>query len=225
MIVIKGIGWITKTEYGSIIKKLQRNYNDLKSLHSHLQHESVLKYAIKNFRRFDAASKMTCCSIALALNDAGITYSEHMKHDIGILGTNNDGCLESNLAYFKDYVSCGRTIARGNLFIYTLSSTPMAEAAIYFGCRGPLLYIKFQHNQIPSMLRYTGKMILCGETSKMIAVEANEEKAVCFVLGNKDNTSTVKSLSLEDVVDTIEKISDFDEMIIMLQRKVAVHVS
>ena len=219
MIAIKGIGWITKTEYGSIIKKLQRNYSDLKSLHSNLQHESVLKSAIKNFRRFDAASKMTCCSIALALNDAGITYSEHIKHDIGILGTNNDGCLESNLAYFKDYVSCGRTIARGNLFIYTLPSTPIAEAAIYFGCQGPLLYIKFRHNQIPSMLRYAGKMILREETSKMIAVEANEKKAVCFVLGNKDNTSTMKTLSLKDIVDTIEKISDFDEMVITLQRK------
>ena len=216
MIVIKGIGWIRPTEYGSIIKKLQGNYNDLKSLHSHLQHESVLKYTIKNFGRFDTASKMTCCSIALALNDAGITYSEHMKHDIGILGTNNAGCLESNLSYFKDYVSCGRTIARGNLFIYTLPSTPIAEAAIYFGFQGPLLYIKFQHNKIPSMLRYAVKMILCGETSKMIAVEATNEKAVCFVLGNKNNTSTMKALSLEDVVDTIEKISDFDEILMIL---------
>jgi hypothetical protein len=216
MIVIKGIGWITPTEYGSILKKLQGNYNELKSLYSHLLHESVLKYAIKNFGRFDAASKMTCCSIALALNDAGITYSNYMKHDTGILGTNNDGCLESNLSYFKDYLSCGRTIARGNLFIYTLPSTPMAEAAIYFGFQGPLLYIKFQHNKIASMLRFAGKMILRGETSKMIAVEANEEKAVCFVLSNKDNTSTMKALCFEDVVDTIEKISDFDEMIRML---------
>jgi len=217
MIVIKGISWITKTEYGSIIKKLQCNYSDLKSLHSNLQLESVLKSAIKNFGRFDAASKMTCCSIALALNDAGITYPEQMKHDTGILGTNNDGCLESNLSYFKDYVSCGRTIARGNLFIYTLPSTPLAEAAIYFGCQGPLLYIKFRHNQISSMLLSAGKMILRGETSKMIAVEANEEKAVCFILGKQDNTSTVKTLFLESVVDTIEKISDFDEMLRMLK--------
>ena len=220
MIVIKGIGWITKTEYGSMIKKLQRNYNELKSLHSHFQHESVLKYAIKNFGRFDAASKMTCCSIALALNDAGITYSEHLKHDTGILGTNNHGCFESNLSYFKDYVSCGRTIARGNLFIYTLPSTPMAEAAIYFGFQGPLLYIKFQHNKIPSMLRFAGKMILRGETSKMIAVEASEEKSVCFVLGKQDNASTMKVLSLEKLIDGTEKTSDFDEMIEMLKRKV-----
>ena len=217
MIVIKGIGWITLTGYGSIIKRLQGNYTDLKSLHSHLQHESVLKYAIKNFGRFDAASKMTCCSIALALNDAGITYSNSTKNDIGVLGTNDNGCIKSNLSYFKDYVASGRIMARGNLFIYTLPSTPMAEAAIYFGFQGPLLYVKFQVNQIPSMLRFAGKMILCGETSKMIAVEANEEKAVCFVLGNKDNTSTVKSLSLEDVVDTIEKISDFDEILMMLK--------
>jgi hypothetical protein len=220
MIVIKGIGWITLSEYGGIKKKLQRDYNDLKSLHFHLQHESVLKYAIKNFGRFDVASKMTCCSIALALNDAGITYSNHMKHDIGILGTNNDGCFESNLAYFKDYVSGGRIMARGNLFIYSLPSTPMAEAAIYFGFQGPLLYIKFQHNKIPSMLRYAGKMILRGETSKMIAVEASEKKSICFVLGKHDNASTMKVLSLKKLIDGTEKTSDFDEMIEMLKRKV-----
>ena len=220
MIIIRGIGWITPTEYGSILKKLQYNYNELKSLYSHLLHESVLRYPIKNFGRFDDSSKMTCCSIALALNDAGIKYSINTKNDTGILGTNDNGCLESNLTYFKDYVSCGRTIARGNLFIYTLPSTPMAEAAIYFGCQGPLLYVKFQVNQIPSMLRFAGKMILREETSKMIAVEASEEKAVCFVLGKQDNASTMKALSLEGVVDTIEKISDFDEMIEMLKRKV-----
>jgi len=219
MIVIKGIGWIAPTEYGSIIKKLQGNYNELKSLRSHLLHESVLRYAIKNFGRFDDSSKMTCCSIALALNDAGIKYSSNTKNDTGILGTNDNGCLESNLTYFKDYVSCGRTIARGNLFIYTLPSTPMAEAAIYFGCQGPLLYVKFQVNQIPSMLRFASKMILRGETSKMIAVEASEEKAVCFVLDKKDDTSTMKALSLENVINTAEKTSNFDEMIKILKGK------
>jgi len=220
MIVIKGIGWITSTEYGSILRKLQYNYNELKSLYSHLLHESVLRYPIKNFGRFDDRSKMTCCSIALALNDAGITYSNSTKNDIGVLGTNDNGCIKSNLSYFKDYVASGRIMARGNLFIYTLPSTPMAEAAIYFGFQGPLLYVKFQVNQIPSMLRFAGKMILREETSKMIAVEASEEKAVCFVLDKKNDASNMKTLFLEEILDITEKISDFDEMIEMLKRKV-----
>ena len=220
MVVIKGIGWITPTEYGSILRKLQSDYNELKSLYSHLLHESVLRYSIKNFGRFDDRSKITCCSIALALNDAGIIYSNNTKNDIGILGTNDNGCIESNLSYFKDYVAGGRIMARGNLFIYTLPSTPMAEAAIYFGFQGPLLYIKFHHNKIPSMLRYSSRMILLGETSKMVAVDASEEKAVCFVLDKKDDASTMKALSLENVINTAEKISNFDEMIEMLKRKV-----
>ncbi|MBA3016669.1 MAG: hypothetical protein KJ550_04710 [Proteobacteria bacterium] len=220
MIIIRGIGWIKPTEYGSILKKLQGNYNELKSLHSRLLQESVLRYPIKNFGRFDDSSKMTCCSIALALNDAGITYSNSTKNDIGVLGTNDNGCIKSNLSYFKDYVASGRIMARGNLFIYTLPSTPMAEAAIYFGFQGPLLYVKFQVNQIPSMLRFAGKMILREETSKMIAVEASEEKAVCFVLDKKNDASNMQTLFLEDILDITEKISDFDEMIEMLKRKV-----
>ena len=45
------------------------------------------------------------------------------------------------MAYFQDYVSGGRKLGRGNLFIYTLPTSPAAEAAIHFGLAGPLLYV------------------------------------------------------------------------------------
>lgn len=213
MIVITGIGWITQKAYGSVIRKLRRDYTDTKSLHSHLQHESVFLYPVKNFGRFDAVSKMTCCAGALSLRDAGITYSERHKQDMGILGTNTVGCLQSNVRYFMDYVESGRTLARGNLFIYTLPSSPLAEAAIYFGCQGPLLHITFQHKQVSSLLRYAERMILCGETKTMLAVKTDENEAVCFVLKREEDVSTRSVFSLENAIATAQKMSRFDDMI------------
>ena len=120
MIVITGIGWIREKAYGSVMRKLRRDYTDTKSLHSRLQHESVFLYPVKNFGRFDAVSKMVCCAGALALRDAGITYPEDHKQDMGIVGTNTVGCLESNVRYFKDYVETGRNLARGTQYAINL---------------------------------------------------------------------------------------------------------
>ena len=218
MVVITGIGWITQKEYGSLIRKERRGFTDIKSLRSRLQHESVFLCPIKNFGKFDAVSKMTCSAGALALRDAGITYSEHQKQDMGILGTNTVGCLESNVHYFRDYIETGRKLARGNLFVYTLPSSPLAEAAIAFGLQGPLLYMMFQQTQIPSLVRCAGKMILHGETQAMLAVKADENEAVCFVLKREEDVSTSRVFSLENAIATAQKISRLEEMIRELTR-------
>lgn len=200
------------------MQKLRRDYTDTKSLRSRLQHESVFLNPVKNFGRFDAVSKMTCCAGALALCDAGITYSEHHKQDMGILGTNTVGCLESNVHYFRDYIETGRKLARGNLFVYTLPSSPLAEAAIAFGLQGPLLYMLFQQRQIPSLVQCAGKMILRGETQAMLAVKADENEAVCFVLKREEDVSTSRVFSLENAIATAQKISRLEEMIRELTR-------
>lgn len=190
MIVISGIGWISKKKYGCVKKAVCRGYTDIKSLHSKLQNESIFLYPVKNFGRFDMTSKMACCAGALALHDAGVKYSEKRKQDIGIIGTNTDGCLRSNLNYFKDYVQTGRKLARGNLFIYTLPSSSLAEAAIHFGFQGPLLYIMFPQKQVSSLLQYVEGIISRKEASTVLAMKVDEKKAVCFVLSGEDDSSS-----------------------------------
>ena len=213
MIVITGIGWITKKEYGCVVQGLRRNYDNTISLNSQLYHESLFLYPIKNFGRFDTLSKMACCAGALALRDADILYSEHRKQNIGIIGTNIAGSFPSDVYYFKDYVESGRMLARGNLFIYTLPSSPLAEVAISFGFQGPLLYMTFPQKQVSSLLRCAGKMILLQETSAMLAVKVDEEEGMCFVLTRKEDASSRKVLSLEDTMAITQKISSLDKMV------------
>ncbi|MEW6379962.1 MAG: hypothetical protein AB1611_10195 [bacterium] len=213
MIDIPGIGWITAKEYGCVAQNISRTLPPMKSIHGQLSNEGIFLYPVKYFGRFDAVSKMTCCAIALALHDAGLVYSEDRKQDMGIVGTNERGSLESNISYFQDYVESGRTLARGNLFLYTLSSSPLAEAAIYFGCQGPVLYLGFQRQDISSLLSCAGHMLCSEGVSGMLAVAADEEEAVCFCMQPKEADPMRRGFGFENIKDIVEKTTNINQVI------------
>lgn len=179
--MISGTGWITQNKYGCQKRHLSEDYSDLKTLYSRLQPE-IFRYPVANFLRFDTVSQLTTVSIALALYDAKIVYTKNKKQEISILGTNSNAALEANLAYFNDYIANGRTLGRGNLFIYTLPSSPLAEAAIHFGLTGKLLYLGFAKNIEQASLRYALNMLKTENNKTMLLVNANSETATCLVL-------------------------------------------
>jgi 3-oxoacyl-(acyl-carrier-protein) synthase len=213
MTAITGIGWIAEAEYGCVRRQLRRPYSDMKSLRSKLQDDSVFLYPVKSFGKYDRVSQMACCVAALAFYDAEMSYSESRKQDIGILGTNSDGCLQSNLDFFEDFVRNGRTLGRANLFVYTLPSIPVAEAAIYFKCQGPLLYMTFPKAPVASMLRHADRMIVRGESRAMLAVMASEEEAQCFVLKRSDDVSGEPISAVEEAIEIGERMIPLEEMI------------
>ncbi len=136
-ISVHGIGWLTKEGYGCIRSELRHAYEVGEGAHT-LPKRDIFSHPFKNFGRLDTISKMTAYAVSLALQDAGIEYSPIGKQDIGIVGTNAEGSLRSDIEYFRDYLEGGRTLSRGNLFIYTLPSSPIGEAAIHFGFLGPV---------------------------------------------------------------------------------------
>jgi 3-oxoacyl-[acyl-carrier-protein] synthase II len=185
--VIKGCGWIKDGEEGASEKKgLQWKCSNLLSLYAQLLKDAIFAYPVKNLARFDEASRLTTLSVALALHDAGIAYAEGGKQDIGILGASQDGALASNLAYFRDYIEHGRKLARGNLFIYTLPTSPLAEAAIHFGLRGPLLYLRDSEKPEERLLAHAELMIQNKEAHTLLAVIYGSKKATCYVVSGHD---------------------------------------
>jgi len=182
--MVKGCGWVKEEVCGCTEKRLQWQYTDLRSLYSELLKDTVLAYPIENFGRFNQNSRFVTFSIALALYDAGIAYGKDKKQDIGVLGMSPDGALTSNLTYFKDYVEAGRKLGRGNLFIYTLPSSPLAEAAIHFGLQGPLVYIRNAEKPKERLLAQAELLIQNKEVQAMLAVDFNSVEATChFISG------------------------------------------
>lgn len=184
MIKILGTGWVKKGKCGLRRKGLIYKYTNLRSLYLSLREKGIFRFPVDNFARFDPASKIVSIAVGLALYDAGIFYLKGNKQNIGILATNKNGSLDAQLVYFKDYIDNGRTLGRGNLFIYTLSSSPLAEAAIHFGLTGPFSYINFSDSrQNSKLMEYAEAMIKGGEAKMMLVLESTNKETVCFAIG------------------------------------------
>jgi 3-oxoacyl-[acyl-carrier-protein] synthase II len=207
-ISIIGIGWINGMEYGCVIKNQRTPYQDRSILK-----KEILSMSCSNFGRIDNASKMTCYAGALSLEDAGIAFSHDLKQDIGLIGTNNKGSLETDVNYFKDYLKTNRTSSRGNLFIYTLPTSPLGEAAIRFGLQGPLLYIAASENSLISVIETAAEMILFDESPVMLAGMSREDEAVYFVLKRDCEAGQRVLCNVEQAVEVLRKAPAFDEMI------------
>ncbi len=90
-----------------------------------------------DFRRGCTKVKFAMLGAIAALYDAEIQPSDR----IAIIGIGTDGSRIENLAYFKDYTDFGRTGGRGQLFVGTLPTTPLCEAAIALSLHGPAFYL------------------------------------------------------------------------------------
>lgn len=189
-IVNAGMGWVTRDNFGCENKKLSRNHKGISSLYSRLRNDSIVLADIKNFGRFDMPSKLVCCAAALALHDSGFIYSPGKKtQKFGIIGTSVNGSLYSNERYFRDYVEKGRDLARGNLFIYTLPSSALAEAAICLGLGGPMLYVGINTDHLKGAVCRAQTMIMQGDAEAMLAVNFSETDATCYCLRQEDRAA------------------------------------
>jgi 3-oxoacyl-[acyl-carrier-protein] synthase II len=181
-ISIQGKGWINGTGWGREFQGQQGTYGEGAGIPPWKDPE-LFPVPVKNMGRFDAVARMTLCACALAMRDAGWALGDGVKRDVGLIGTNEDGCLAANRAYFQDYLSGGRVLARANLFVTTLPSSPLAEAAIHFGFQGPVLYSGQPGGGLDDLVEMATMMIEGGDASGMLVVKADAREAVAFVLG------------------------------------------
>ena len=211
-ISVRGIGWLTQEGYGCIKSGLQHAYEMGEGAHT-LPKRDIFSHPFKNFGRLDTISKMTAFAVSLALQDGGIEYSPTDKQDIGIVGTNCEGSLRSDIEYFRDYLAGGRTLSRGNLFIYTLPSSPLGEAAIHFGLRGPVAYIASEDHALTAVLDTAEEMILANEAPAMLAGTSEAEEAIFFVLARDHGGDRQVLCGLEEARALAETSLDLSGLI------------
>ena len=175
-ISVQGTGWLTNKGFGGIASGVCRQFLPGEGAGS-FNRMGIFSHPFRNFGRLDGISKMTVSAVALALQDAGVDYSPTLRQDTGIIGTSSEGSRVSDGNYFRDYLDNGRTLSRGNLFIYTLPSSPLGEAAIHFGLVGPLLYAAGNKRALVPVLEMAGEMLSAGETGRVLAGLAGDEEA------------------------------------------------
>jgi|GEM_PF-210881 len=177
-----GIGWITGTAYGRIRSGETCSYAERTTTRLVGSVDALFRHKIESFGRFDPVSRMACYACALALRDAGIDYSQDTRQKIGILGAGFTGSLAANTVYFKDYVTSGRVLARGNLFVYTLPSAALGEAAIHFGFQGPLFSLISTKTPFAEAIQSARLLIQNGDAPAMLVVQAEADSAVAAVV-------------------------------------------
>ena len=106
------------------------------------------------------------------------------------MGASPAGALASNFAYFRDYVAYGRKLGRGNLFIYTLASSPLAEAAIHFGLQGPTFYMRHLEKTEENLLAQAEMMVRNQEAQAMLAVVLDTGRATCHCISGAGRNFT-----------------------------------
>ena len=72
---------------------------------------------------------------------------------LSIFGIGGVGCRIENANYWRDYAQNGRVMGRSSLFVSTLNSTPLCEAAITIGAQGSIRYVD-NSSEVESFLHF-----------------------------------------------------------------------
>lgn len=182
--IVAGAGWISNKTFGALRRGLQEELKETNALYHQLEAEGFFGVPLKKVRWLNPVSLRFCLAAALALRDAS-DFSGSVKLDpanAGILSLSRDGALKANLDYFKDYVHSGRKLARGNLFIHTLPTSPLALVAMTLGLKGPLFHLSSPESPLSLLLIRSEALERRTQGLHLFSFMASEAAVVCFFL-------------------------------------------
>ena len=108
---------------------------------------------VNYYPRMTTEARHCLCAASMAL--AATPWRASGNPEIGLLCGGSDGCLAANQEYFRDYVASGRSLGRGNLFIYTLPTSVLGEVAIVLSLAGPCLFIHDETRPLSALARHS----------------------------------------------------------------------
>ena len=192
MAVIRGAGWVDEAGHGTVREGRETAGPPVRT--------EIFSIPFKNFGRLDVASRATAYAVALALRDAGVEYPLRDGAYAGIVGANTSGCLVSDTAYFKDYLDGNRILGRGNLFIYTLPTSPLGEAAIHFGLTGPLFYVSSSRDRLAAAFRHAAGVMEDFGLEMMLAGLVDGNAALYAVVAGEGGPGVAPVCGLEQAL-------------------------
>ena len=146
----------------------------------------------KNFGRFSAEARLAYRAVEGALRAAGLDPVRDPALRVGAIACGPAGSDTANREYFSDYVKSGRTLARGQLFVYTLPTSVAAECAIACRLTGPLAYVADAAGSGAAARRAARGWLADGAADAVVVLASTPAEARAFVvagktLGEKEN--------------------------------------
>ena len=93
---------------------------------------------LADFRR--AADNVRLAQLGTLLCASAV--SDWTPEGTALIGLNGGGCAHNNRLFWDDFTTHGRESGRATLFVPTLPSIPVCEAAITLSIHGPVRYLK-----------------------------------------------------------------------------------
>jgi hypothetical protein len=178
---VTGSGWIGARGFGSG-QRTDTVWPARQRLAEHVASPPAGK-ASRNYGRFDLPTRLVCHAVHLALQDAGFAADRPCPDGSGLIGTGDVGTLAANLAYYRDFCDHGKVLGRSNLFIYTLPTSALAEAAIHFRLNGPLLFLASgPDGDLSPAFRAAGDFLAGGAVPCMLVCDAAPTAAIVHVV-------------------------------------------
>ena len=140
----------------------------------------LIGQAVKYYSRMPVQTRLSLIAMSQALQ--ATSWGEAGVREIGMTTAGYDGCLDADRRYFQDYVQTGRVIGRGNLFIYTLATSTVGEAAIVLRLNGPTLYLHGDASPVTTLIEQSRHMVAEGQAQGMLALWSDIQAAVCFAI-------------------------------------------
>ena len=214
---VTGLGWIAGGRFAAERRGLAGSFQDLAQLREELLEREVLLAPFRRFAKLDDACRMACLVAALTLHDADVACGGDRTHDIAVLGANERGCLETNRAFYADYLQHERRNGRGSLFVYTLPSIPASEVSMHFKLVGPTAWLGSADARGLVLLERAQATLRRGDSAAVLCLDVSESGGVGLLLGAASDgpgafaelaavRSAVPSLAtLEPLVDVVRR--------------------
>lgn len=178
--MIRAVSWFCAEHYGVFVSGARSGQKPSPMLSASGEMLALIDRPVKYYGRMTTESRFCLCAASVALR--ATTSPESSDHEVGVISAGVDGCLEANQKYFGDYVASGRTLGRGNLFIYTLPTSASGEVAIALALTGPCLFVRDDAAPLPSLVATAQQLVADGEADRMLALWSDSRAALCMVV-------------------------------------------
>jgi hypothetical protein len=185
--VIQAVAWFCAEHCGSLARGGAALRKKAPALSVTEEVTALIGQPVKYYARMTNEARSCLCGAKLAIQAAGWRAIE-----IGLLAASEKAWGMAEEEYFRDYLANGRSLGRGNLFIYTLPTSALGEVAIALKLTGPTLHISDDVGPIAGMIRHGEQMVGDGEAGGMLALWSDDQAAVCLAIDGRDGQDWLK---------------------------------